>query len=150
MERLRSHPFYVLLGAASGALALAAAVATAGALAAAPVISLSLGAGKGQRQLSCAVGGKADPYRVFPRAARIVIAGSVKPKPAIRLWRVTVTVRRCTGGRFHTSWERVLTGRPDGSFRVVYTARSRGLYFVRAEYRRKPPIETGKHRFVVS
>jgi hypothetical protein len=145
MTRFRAH-VSLLVVAAVGAVALAAAVT---ARAAAPVVSLSLGAGHADRALACAPDSKPNAYAVVRRGAQVVIAGSVRPRPSARPWRVTIEVRRCVRGSFHKGWIRVVVGGAAGSFRVVYTPRTPGLYFARAYYRRAPTFQSGKLRFVV-
>jgi hypothetical protein len=145
MKRSRA-PVSLLVVAAVGAVALAAAVT---ATAAAPVVSLSLGARHAHRALACAPGSKPDPYAVVRRGVQVVIAGSIRPRPSARPWRVTIEVRRCVRGGFQKGWIRVVVGGAAGSFRVVYTPRTPGLYFARAYYKRRPTFQSGKLRFVV-
>jgi hypothetical protein len=126
MKQGRDRAPRLTIAAAAGAVALATASAVG---ASGPVVSLRIG---------------------FHPGERIGIVGSVTPRPpSTRTWRVTVRVKRCIRGNFHTIWTRAVAGHPDGSFRVVYAARTRGVFFARGDYRRPPTVESGKQRFVV-
>lgn len=115
-----------------------------------PIVSLNLSPGYGRQTLApgCDSGNR-DNFALFHRGARIALAGSVKPRPTARVWRVTILVKRCVAKRFEDVWKKHVAGRPDGSFRTLYLAGSIvGAFKVRAYYGPKH-VKSNSQHFVV-
>ena len=127
-------------------LAVAALVAAGTAGAAGPVVLVALSGGQGVRSAAC--GGDTDRYAVVPHGHRVVVSGTVSPRPRGG-WHVLVRVKRCVAGKFKTTWTRNVAGATTGKFHVAYLATTPGTFFARAEYGTKPTAESNKQRFSV-
>jgi hypothetical protein len=114
-----------------------------------PIVSLNLSPGYGRQTLApgCDSGNR-DNYALFHRGARIVVAGSVRPRPTARGGRVTILGQRCVAKRVEDGGTGHVAGRPDGSFRTVYLAGIVGAFRVRAYYGPKH-VKSNSPRFVV-
>ncbi len=100
---------------------------------AAPSVSLSIGAGNAKQTLTRC--GDRDPYASFRRGARVVIRGAVHPPPSAESWSIAIRRKKCSGGTWTGNLgDIVVAGKPDGSFRTVYTAEQPGAFSVHAIY----------------
>jgi hypothetical protein len=100
--------------------------------AAPPTVSATIGTGYAKRTLALCGDRDPSPYTYFHRGAPILIQGAVRPRPPARPWYVTIRRKHCVGKKFEGNLGDItIRGRPDGTFRTVYTARLTGVFTVR-------------------
>lgn len=105
------------------------------ALAASPTVSARISTGYAKRTLALCGDRDRSPYTYFHRGAPILIQGAVRPRPPARPWHVTIRRKHCVGKKFEGNLGDItILGRPDGTFRTVYTARLTGVFTVRVLY----------------
>lgn len=140
-----------LLRVAPIALLAAALAASPAALAASPSVSMSISTGYAKRTLALCGDRDRSPYTYFHRGARILIQGAVRPRPTTRPWSLTIRRKHCVGKKFEGNLGDItVPGRPDGSFRTVYTARLTGVFTVLVLYDiRGVRITSATYRLIV-
>jgi len=94
--------------------------------AAPPTVSARISTGYAKRTLALCGDRDPSPYTYFHRGAQILIQGTVRPRPPARPWYVAIRRKHCVGKKFEGNLGDItIRGRPDGTFRTVYTARLR-------------------------
>jgi hypothetical protein len=116
--------------------------------AAAPTILLNLKGGYANQIITTC--GIRHHYTFFHVSRPLQMDGTVQPAPQAARWMVKVKIKRCVSGRFRTVWSGHARGKADGSFKIAYSPRRRGLFFARAYYYGvRPAGRSGKQYFRV-